>query len=63
MYRPRASFVGRFVDEDFGAGRSARGFVVVEGTIQLGFGRESRVDAGGAHEIKGLGALVNEAAP
>ena len=22
MYRPRASFVGRFVDEDFGAGRS-----------------------------------------
>ena len=51
------------MDEDFGAGRSERGFVVVEGTIQLGFGRESRVDAGGAHEIKGLGALVNEAAP
>jgi hypothetical protein len=63
MCRPSASFVGHFVDQDFGAGWSERCFVVVEGTIELGFGREARVDAGGAHEIEGLGALVDEAAP
>ena len=45
MHGPSASFVGSFMDDDFGAGRSERSFVVVKGTIELGFGREAGIDA------------------
>jgi hypothetical protein len=41
MHCPSASFVGVFMDEDFDAGWSERCFVVVEGAIELGFGREA----------------------
>ena len=39
MHGPSASFVGSFMDEDFGAGRGERSFVVVESAIELGFSR------------------------
>ena len=51
MHCPSASFVGSFMDEDFGAGWSNGCFVVVESAIELGFRREVWIDAGWAHEV------------
>ena len=51
------------MDEDFGAGGGKGCLVVVEGAVELGFGREFGVDARRAHEIEGGDGLVKKAAP
>ena len=60
---PGAATIGCLVDENFGAGRSKGSFVVVKSAIELSFGRESGVDAGGPQEVECLCALVDQATP
>ena len=45
MWCPCSVGAGIFMDEDSRTGRREWGFVVVEGTVKLGFGGQSRVDS------------------
>jgi hypothetical protein len=51
------------MNEYLRAWRREGGFVVIKGSVELGFYRESWVDAGCAHEVQCLCALVDETAP
>ena len=51
MGRPGAANGGGFVDQDFGAGWREGRSVIVEGAVELRFGREARVDARWAEQV------------
>ena len=51
MRRPGATSGGWFKDEHFGARRRAWRFVKIKSTVELGLGREARVDARGTEQV------------
>ena len=63
MWCPGATDSGRFVDKNSGARRSKGCTVIVEGTMELGIGRELGIDAGSAEKIQGDEGLGKEAVP
>ena len=54
---------GGFVGEDSTIRRAKRGFVEVEGTVDLGVRREIRIDVRLAEEIEGEDGIGDEATP
>ncbi len=58
MRCPGAADVGCLIDEDFCSWWSKRGAVVIESSVELGFGGEVWVDSRGPKEVQGGGCVL-----
>jgi hypothetical protein len=54
---------GLFVDKDASAGRGKWGAIIIKSPMELGMGREGRIDAGALEEIEGKDSVWNVAIP
>ena len=55
VWRPGTVFCRRFVQESFGSGGSKRRFVIIEGSIEERFVRETGIDPQGEKKIESGG--------
>ena len=63
MGGPDTAVSGCVMDNDAGAGGCSGCAVVVKGTVQLGFRRNSWIEAGGMEEVECEGSVWDEAVP
>ena len=63
MDRPGPATVGCFVNQHFGSGGGKRRLVVVEGSVKVRLGRQTRVEPGWAQQVECLVCLGDEPAP
>lgn len=63
MSGPGFTYLGLFMDEDLGSDWSQWGAIEIEGTMELGLGRQLGVDAGASEQVQSDECLWEDPAP